>query len=117
MKPKRVVKTWGHEIIFANNALYCGKELFVRDNEWSSKGRWHFHRIKDETFYVVSGILHLQTKEINADYAHEKEVYLGRGDTFRVLPGVRHRFRGYEGDCTFIEVSTHDEPEDSIRED
>ena len=105
---KRVEKDWGYEIWFENNELYCGKEIYCRDGIWSSGGKYHYHPIKDETFWVVKGVLVLDV---------EGEVmWLDPGQAYRIRPGVRHRFRSWDnGSCTFIEVSTTHSDEDSIR--
>ena len=100
-----VEKSWGWEKWFANTANYCGKELFVKRNAWSSKGKFHYHKIKDETFYVIKGNLLL-------DYVDEKNLFYSvsvpRGANFRVEPGIKHRFSTITfGGCKFIEASTH----------
>ena len=47
-----VPKGWGFEKWIVNNEKYCGKILYiVKDRKCS----WHYHKIKDETFYVQSG--------------------------------------------------------------
>ena len=58
-----VLKSWGREIIFENNDMYCGKELLVYNKIWSSNGNFHYHKIKDETFYVINGTLQLDIVE------------------------------------------------------
>jgi mannose-6-phosphate isomerase-like protein (cupin superfamily) len=105
-------KTWGWEHWFANNDKYCGKLLFVRQNEWSSKGRYHYHKIKDETFFVVEGGLRLDYYKDNEHHS----ITLGRYDSFRVPPEMKHRFTAatVEG-CYFIEASTTHMEEDSYR--
>ena len=42
-------KGWGYEKWIVNNDLYCGKVLFF---ERGKKCSWHYHKVKDETFYV-----------------------------------------------------------------
>jgi len=111
-----VKKTWGHEIWFANvneeNVGYCGKKIYVAFEKWSSKGEFHYHKIKDETFYVLDGFLHL-------DYVKGEEhtfEILGPGELFRIKPYIRHRFTSEtEYGCVFIEVSTTHSDDDSYR--
>lgn len=106
------VKTWGWEIWFANTEKYCGKELFVRWEEYSSGGKYHYHLIKDETFYVIKGTLKLDYFEDN----HFRSVLLEPGHSFRIKPGIKHRFTGKNNEgCHFIEASTHHDEEDSYR--
>ena len=105
-------KTWGWEIWFANTKDYCGKELFVRHLEYSSKGKYHYHKQKDETFYVIKGLLKLDYFEDN-DF---RSVLLSVGHSFRIKPLVKHRFTSSTPDgCNFIEASTHHDEEDSYR--
>ena len=105
---KKVEKAWGYEIWFANNELYCGKEIVCRDEIWSSGGKYHYHPIKDETFYVIEGILLLDVEE--------QRIFLDNlSNSYRIKPGVKHRFRSASKYCRFIEVSTTHREEDSIR--
>jgi len=105
-------KSWGWEHWFANNDDYCGKLLFVRFNEWSSGGKYHFHKIKDETFFIIEGGLML-------DYVEDgefKSINMGRFESFRVPAGMKHRFAAYtEEGCKFIEASTTHREDDSYR--
>jgi mannose-6-phosphate isomerase len=105
-------KTWGWEHWFANNSEYCGKLLYVREGEWSSKGKYHYHKIKDETFFVIEGGLRLDYYD--GDVYHSLE--LPRYASFRVPPLMKHRFTALtpEG-CHFIEASTTHREEDSYR--
>ncbi len=112
---KYVEKTWGHEIWFENNDMYCGKGLFVRYQDWSSKGMFHYHPIKDETFIVTYGTLLLEVVDGENDMV-SKHV-LPAQTSFRIKPGVKHRFTAitHEG-CEFIEASTTHYEDDTIRE-
>jgi len=108
-----VDKSWGGELWFMNNDLYCGKELHVYKDRTSSGGKFHYHKIKDETFYILIGVLSLDyfmadSKVLNA--------LLSKGDSFRIHPYIRHRFTALHRDCRFIEVSTHHEDGDSYYE-
>ena len=47
-----VPKGWGFEKWIVNCEEYCGKLLyFAKDKKCS----WHYHKIKDEVFYIQSG--------------------------------------------------------------
>jgi len=120
---KFVSKNWGYEKWVCNNDLYCGKELFVvRDLFFSI----HFHKIKDETFYVVEGEMMLLHHDVPKDFNLEDEfscqqfpsimeqIYLRAGDVFHVPPWLAHRVRGIT-DVKFMEFSTHHEDSDSYR--
>lgn len=108
-----IEKTWGWELEIVNTPEYCGKELFVRKDCWSSEGKYHYHKIKDETFYIIDGTLTLH-------YETEEGVLLGKklrvGQSFRIKPGMKHRFttKDFKG-CKFIEFSTTHKDSDSYR--
>jgi mannose-6-phosphate isomerase-like protein (cupin superfamily) len=109
-------KSWGHEFWFANTEKYCGKKLFVVFEKWSSKGKFHYHQIKDETFFVMKGNLVIDFCAYLDDYEQIQSVTLVPGQSFRIKPKIRHRFTSStkEG-CTFIEASTHHDESDSYR--
>lgn len=115
MEPKFVKKDWGWELWFANvqdGPNYCGKMLFVEYGKWSSGGRYHYHKIKDETFFVLEGLLLL--KYVENDRVHVE--ILAAGDVFRIKPLVKHVFTSISNiGCRFIEVSTFHSDEDSYR--
>jgi len=111
-----VEKSWGWEKWFANTPDYCGKELFVRRNKWSSKGNYHYHKIKDETFYVIKGSLILNYVVVIDEKDIFHSVTLPSGSSFRITPNIKHRFSTITlGGCKFIEASTHHDDEDSYR--
>ncbi len=105
-----IPKGWGWEKIFWNDDKYCGKLLFIAVEKRVS---WHYHLIKDETFYLQSG-------EMIVWYGHDDDinkasrVWLKQGVVFHVPVGLRHRMMG-ETDCYLFEFSTHHEDSDSIR--
>jgi len=112
-KMKKVKKTWGSECWFANTKDYCGKLLIVESGKWSSDGRFHYHELKDESFFVIEGRLWLDIASEDGEY---QRITLERNDSYRVMPGVKHRFSSATEDpCEFIEASTHHEDSDSFR--
>lgn len=109
-----VEKNWGFEEIVENNHLYCLKKITCVDEKWSSKGWYHFHREKDETFFVIEGTLAIDIELL--DNAALMSRYLFTGQSYRIRPGQKHRFRNVGPDkCVFVEASTHHSDEDSIR--
>ncbi len=52
-----VHKPWGYERWCINSPLYCGKELFFFNGRSCS---FHYHRVKDETFLVASGLIRIR---------------------------------------------------------
>lgn len=111
--PRKVEKSWGWELWFANTARYCGKLLFVKWNDWSSKGAYHYHKIKDETFFVISGTLKLEYVTLDGEF---KSMLLRENESFRVHTQMKHKFTAAtpEG-CKFIEASTTHRDSDSYR--
>ena len=99
-----VKKSWGREEWIENNENYCGKKLVLEKAHGCS---YHHHKIKDETFYVDSGLVLLILDGENK--------MMKPGDTQRILPGQWHRFIGFE-DSVITEFSTHHEDSDSYRD-
>ena len=102
----KVNKNWGWEFAPISDDAKCVKLLFCENNIWSSDGLYHMHLEKDESFVVVWGVLQLDI---------EGRVYkLKPGDrAIRVKPLTPHRFRS--DFCQFLEGSTPDSPEDTVR--
>lgn len=107
---KRVEKGWGWEDWIWNSHLYCGKILFFKAGKRCS---YHYHKIKDETFYLQSGKL-LVRYGLDDDISSAKEVTLSPGDSFSVPIGLRHQMMGLEDSELFEFSSTHYE-DDSYR--
>ena len=53
---KYVPKGWGYEKWIANCEKYCGKLLFIAKDKQCS---WHYHKLKDEVFFIQSGKIKL----------------------------------------------------------
>lgn len=104
-----VEKGWGHELIFATNELYCGKLLKFNAG---AKSSMHFHKEKDETWYVIEGKFILNY--IDTANASRMSVELSEGDTWRIEPLVPHQLQCVNKG-TIIEVSTPDSVEDNYR--
>jgi mannose-6-phosphate isomerase-like protein (cupin superfamily) len=105
----QIEKGWGSETIFATNDLYCGKLLNFNEG---AKFSMHFHKDKDETWYVLSG--KFKVKWIDTSDAAHHEKHLSAGDTWRNEPLVPHQLFCIEAG-TIIEVSTPDSVEDNYR--
>lgn len=103
-------KGWGYEKWIVNKPEYCGKLLFF------SKGKkcsWHFHKIKDEVFYLQSGkILVKYSDEENIEFA--KELIMNPGDSFHIYTGLKHQMFALE-DSELFEFSTQHFEDDSYR--
>jgi mannose-6-phosphate isomerase-like protein (cupin superfamily) len=116
---KIVNKTWGFEKWIINTPDYCGKQLVCLYNNWSSEGKFHYHKDKDETFFVLQGVLELEMIILDKDHkAHPPggvwEFLLRQGDSIRIRPLWAHRFRSLTAPSTvFYEFSTHHDDKDS----
>lgn len=105
----KVEKGWGHELIFANEPLYCGKILHFNTGEKTSM---HFHAEKVETFYVLTGEYNIIT--IHTYDATRNVTHLMPGEKMDIPRLFPHQIVSvFGGDI--IEVSTHDEASDSYR--
>jgi mannose-6-phosphate isomerase-like protein (cupin superfamily) len=104
-----VPKGWGHEIIFENNELYCGKLLVFKKG---AKFSMHYHMIKDETWYVQEG--EFIYRWINTETAEVIQEVLTVGDSVRQRPGQPHQLEALT-DGTIYEVSTTHYDSDSYR--
>jgi quercetin dioxygenase-like cupin family protein len=135
-------KNWGSETIIVNNDKYCGKKMFIAKNCYCS---FHYHIVKDETFYVSRGklgvVIHRalhQNNELLTNgllknckphiyvefdiFPHSTEICAMCAEYRELLPGdILHlppfTIHRFYGfeDTTFYEFSTHDDPADSIR--
>lgn len=107
---KFVPKGWGHELWIWNSPEYCGKLLYMAAGK---KLSWHYHILKDETFYIQSGKVRLVYGDTD-DMHQAKEVILEKGQNFHVYRGLRHRLYALENSEIF-EFSTQHFDSDSIR--
>lgn len=107
---KFVPKGWGFEKWIVNTDEYCGKLLyFIKGRRCS----FHYHILKDETFYIHSGKILLKYNETD-DLENAKEIILSQGDNFHVKRGLRHQMIALE-DSEMYEFSTEHFEEDSYR--
>ena len=96
---RRVEKPWGHELIWAEGTRYAGKLLHIAHGGQLS---FQYHEVKDETIYLLSGILDL---EVGHRDEPRRTLRLEPGDSFHINPGLRHRMTAIET-CVVLEVST-----------
>jgi len=107
---KFVPKGWGFEKWIVNCQEYCGKLLyFVKDKRCS----WHYHKLKDEVFYLQSGKMLIKYSPDN-DINDAKELLLTPGANFHVYRGLRHQMIALE-DSELFEFSTQHFDSDSYR--
>lgn len=106
---KHVRKGWGHEI-WIWNGNYCGKVLHFEKGKRLS---FHWHILKEETFFLHNGEILLKYGWDN-DINKAEEILLKPGDTFYIPPGLKHQMIANE-ESDLFEVSTHHYDADSIR--
>jgi len=101
---KIVPKIWGKEEWLVNDELYCAKYLYLKKGYLCSL---HFHKRKDETFYVLEGRIKIEV---------EDSIYiLNMNDSIRIYPNMKHRFTALTKKAKILEVSTTHYDEDSYR--
>jgi Mannose-6-phosphate isomerase len=96
---QRVDKPWGYELIWAHTDRYVGKILHIDAGQALSL---QYHRCKDETLYLLGGILEL---EVGDDEQALQTLLLQPGESVHVWPGRRHRLTARTA-CDVLEVST-----------
>ncbi len=99
IRPRRVEKPWGHELIWAETDLYVGKILHVNAGEALSV---QMHEQKDETLHLLSGELILR---VGPSPEALEAVRFEEGDSFRVRPGTVHMMEAVT-DVDVLEAST-----------
>lgn len=107
--PRRIDKPWGYEILWAHCGRYVGKILHIDAGQALS---YQFHRVKEETIYVLSGTLYLHWA--HGDDPPRVDV-LAPGSVFHIPAGLRHRFEARDT-VELLETSTP-ELDDVVRLD
>lgn len=104
-----VEKGWGHELIWATNDRYCGKMMSFNTG---ARFSMHFHREKEETWYIQSG--KFIVKWIDTKTAEQHEQILVEGAVWHNPPCLPHQLICLEQGIV-VEVSTPDSVEDNYR--
>ena len=107
---KFVKKGWGYELWIVNKPEYCGKLLYFEKGKRCS---WHYHKVKDEVFYLQSGKMVVKYSD-QEDIEKCEELLLTPGQNFYVYPGLKHQMIALE-DSELFEFSTEHFDEDSYR--
>ena len=106
-----VEKGWGYELIWATTDDYCGKIMFF--NKEDMKTSLHFHKEKDETWFVNSGKFKVRYIDTKDSMLYEKE--LNEGDVWHNPPLMPHQLVALADESSITEVSTADSVEDNYR--
>ena len=96
-----VKKGWGYEIIWATNDKYCGKLMIFEKAR--AKFSMHFHREKDETWFVNAGQFMLRWIDTKTATLHEK--ILKEGDVWHNPPLQPHQLESLQPNSIIFENS------------
>ena len=114
---KSVKKSWGLEVVLFNEDCYCLKLLFFNNQ---SKGSFHYHKIKTETFYLVEGsvtVRHIEDTLPPYRFSERcvDETTLSISEGFHCKPGTLHQIVAHK-ESVVLEVSTHHQDSDTYRQ-
>jgi mannose-6-phosphate isomerase-like protein (cupin superfamily) len=107
----KVDKGWGYELIWSTNDKYAGKILFFTKK--GNKFSMHFHKEKDETWFINNGRFLLRWIDTKSAVMYSKE--LNPGDVWHNPPLQPHQLEALEDNSSLTEVSTPDSVEDNYR--
>ncbi len=96
--PYRVVKPWGHELIWAKTERYVGKILHIEPGHLLSL---QYHERKDETIFVLTGEIIFRVGSRN----ELTELRMREGDSYHVTPGTVHQMEAIVS-TDLLEAST-----------
>ena len=111
---EKTEKPWGYELIWARSSSddgYIGKLLYIKMGHRLS---FQYHEEKEETIFVKSGTLSLETKGFIYEPVAKQVIELQPGEVFHIAPLFTHRFIAKDSDVELIEVSTK-QLEDVVR--
>ena len=106
-----VKKGWGYELIWATNDKYCGKIMVFESA--GSKFSMHFHKEKDETWFVNNDRFKVRWIDTSTAEIFEKE--LSEGEIWHNPPLQPHQLEALQDGSSVTEVSTADSVEDNYR--
>lgn len=95
---KKIEKPWGYEIWWAETEKYAAKFLYINKN---SRMSLQYHNEKEETVYVMSGVLRVWETEDDNNFNDYPP-----GSIYHVSPKNIHRFGAGSTSVTLCEVST-----------
>ena len=109
-KPQITSKPWGREVLLHQGYGYAVKEITLLNNKSTSL---HFHEIKHECIYVISGCVTLKVSP-PGDLESFKIFDLGPGHFYAIPPKFIHQMSSNMGDSVYLESQT-DHLEDVVR--
>ena len=110
----KTIKPWGYEVVWAHSSCengYAGKLIYINAGH---KLSFQYHKIKEETIYIKSGVLKVESSGMFAegdsifDFMSRSRgsVMLRPGECFHIPARMTHRFIAMDKDVELIEVST-----------
>jgi hypothetical protein len=106
----KIDKSWGYEVIFANNDKYCGKLLVFP--QAGNKTNLILHKDKRKSWFVNAGKFKITFIDIATGQMQQAVVEQGRTLDFAELSP--HQIESLENNGIIYEVSTADHVEDVI---
>lgn len=98
---KKTDKPWGYEVLWAcsDSDTYVGKIMCINPGHRMSL---QYHNKKEETIYVMSGILRIWESENDNEYKD-----ISPGSIYHVKPKQIHRFGSGTSLVTLMEISNN----------
>lgn len=80
--PELHYKVWGFEEWIINSHLYCGKKLYIQKQYKMSD---HFHKLKDETFYIFNGVISMNVNGRYFVLYPGESIHIGTYETHSII--------------------------------
>ena len=87
-------------VLVAETKNYTGKILYY---EKGKPGPLQYHKLRDETFHLFSGIAMISYVDIHGRLCGK---VMHRGQSFHISSGVVHQVESLSDEAVFIEIST-----------
>lgn len=104
-------KGWGFELIWANNASYCGKILVFEKQ--GAKTSLVFHKEKRKSWFINEGKVKITFIDVKTGQPNEAILEAGKTADFSELSP--HQIEALEPNTIIFEVGTPDFVEDRFR--
>lgn len=115
LERQTIEKDWGFDsYVFSNHSTII-RRLEIKKGGKSTFGKFHFHRHKNNRFYVEKGLLKVYIQLIGGI----QEYIIGDQQQYRkvdVYPGRKHRFEALEDSTVYEIYWSHCSNDDIVRE-
>ena len=99
MKPKKINKPWGYELLIEKNKKYMFKKLFMKKGHRCSL---QYHNRKIETIFIISGNLKIYFGDDKNKLRYKT---FKPHNTITLRPKKIHRMQAVN-DCIYLEASS-----------